>query len=223
MSTTLTFGKGNKKLGTDIYTFSLPAGHTCPGAKACLARADKKTGKITDGKKQEFRCFSASMEWRSNVRETRWRNLEGLKGLSRRQMYELLCEWMPNAQIVRIHVGGDFFSEAYFLAWCDVAKAFPFIRFYAYTKSLPYWVEHKDEIPQNLRLTASRGGKWDHLINEHHLKTATVVFSLEEALALGLEIDHDDSHAYNSDKSFGLLLHGTQPKWVTKKAKGLWV
>jgi hypothetical protein len=29
---------------------------------------------------------------------------------------------------------------------------------------------------------------------------------------LGLEIDHDDSHAYASDKSFALLLHGNQRK-----------
>jgi hypothetical protein len=37
-----------------------------------------------------------------------------------------------------------------------------------------------------------------------------VLFSIEEARDLGLEIDHDDSHAYASEKSFALLLHGKQ-------------
>jgi len=47
-----------------------------------------------------------------------------------------------------------------------------------------------------------------------------VVFSEEEAAKLGLEIDHDDSHAYKGDKSFALLLHGTQPKGtMAAKAK----
>ena len=32
------------------YTFSLPSGYSCPGASECLSKADKDTGKITDGK-----------------------------------------------------------------------------------------------------------------------------------------------------------------------------
>ena len=38
-----------QKLGVTLKTFTLPAGYTCPGAKDCLAFADRKTGKITDG------------------------------------------------------------------------------------------------------------------------------------------------------------------------------
>jgi len=40
------------------------------------------------------------------------------------------------------------------------------------------------------------------------------VFSEAEANSLGLDIDHDDSHAANPawrDNSFALLVHGTQP------------
>jgi hypothetical protein len=47
-----------------------------------------------------------------------------------------------------------------------------------------------------------------------------VLFSIEEARELGLEIDHDDSHAYASDKSFALLLHGSQRK-ETPAAKAM--
>jgi hypothetical protein len=41
------------------------------------------------------------------------------------------------------------------------------------------------------------------------------VFSESEALELGLEIDHDDSHAARpslKDQDFALLIHGIQPK-----------
>jgi hypothetical protein len=39
-----------------------------------------------------------------------------------------------------------------------------------------------------------------------------VVLHPEEAEALNLEIDHDDTHAIENENSFALLLHGTQPK-----------
>jgi hypothetical protein len=52
----------------------------------------------------------------------------------------------------------------------------------------------------NFKLTASEGGKHDDLIESESLKFAKVLFSIEEARELDLEIDHDDSHAYASDK-----------------------
>ena len=58
----LAFGRGNAKLEGHIATFSMPAGWTCPMAFDCLARADKATGKITDGPDATFRCFAASAE-----------------------------------------------------------------------------------------------------------------------------------------------------------------
>ena len=60
--TKLKFQKGNAKLDKKIYTFSLPAGHSCPYAYECKASADPITGKITDGANQTFRCFAASQE-----------------------------------------------------------------------------------------------------------------------------------------------------------------
>jgi hypothetical protein len=74
-----------------------------------------------------------------------------------------------------------------------------------------------DEIEalSNLVLTASRGGKYDRFIDEFKLREAVVVFSESEASDLGLDIDHDDSHAADPSKrnqSFSLLIHGTQPK-----------
>jgi hypothetical protein len=113
--------------------------------------------------------------------------------------------------LVRVHVSGDFYSEMYFRAWMSVAAQRPETVFYAYTKSLRIWVDNLHLVPANFKLNASKGGRWDHLIKEHGLKYAEVVFSVDQAEGLGLEIDHDDSHAFAQEGSFALLLHSTQP------------
>jgi hypothetical protein len=204
-----------------IYSLDLLSGYSCPFAKACLSKA--KTGKdgkrhIVDGPDNEFRCFSASQEAQyPNTYNARMHNMN----LLRRQadlhlMAHLLKVSMPdNLGICRIHVAGDFFNRNYMEAWTLVARSNPDRLFYAYTKSLQYWLDLKDDIPDNLVLTASYGGRDDHLIATEGLRSATVVFSEAEADRLGAEIDHDDSHAARPslrDQSFALLLHGTQPK-----------
>jgi protein gp88 len=207
METKLRFGRGNAKLAGDIYTFSLPAGYACPGALQCMAKADRHTGKLQDGPSQSFRCFAAGDESRyPSVRRLRWHNFNLLKGQTREGMTALILASLPvDAKLVRLHVSGDFFSDIYFLAWMDVAKTKTETLFYTYTKSLPIWLRNRSSVPANFKLTASEGGKHDDLIEAESLKYAKVLFSIEEARMLGLEIDHDDSHAYASDESFALL------------------
>jgi len=221
----LSFGKGNAKVGDHVYTFSLPAGHTCPFANECLSRADKKTGKIKDGPQTVFRCFAASMEARMpSVRVSRWNNLDILRaaGLTdSHAMADLILSSIPRmAKKIRIHVAGDFFNPEYLRAWIRVAQARPDILFYAYTKSIPFILAERGNIPFNLVITASIGGKADKLINGSGLQSARVVYSEQEASFLGLPIDHDDSHAQRAGGSFALLIHGTQPKG-SKAAKAL--
>ncbi len=216
----LSFPLGNAKI-EGIWTFSLPAGWTCPGARECLAKVPRDGGPIVNGPDNVFRCFSASMEsFFPNVRNTRWGNLDKLN--ASKDMMTLIYQSLPgvNGDIYRIHVSGDFFSDDYFMAWIKVAKLLPFRTFYAYTKSLDKWLKYKKNIPKNFILTASKGGKFDDLIKPNRLKSAEVVFTVEEAKRKKLEIDHDDSHAYNGKKSFALLLHGKQ-KAGTKAAEAL--
>jgi Gene product 88 len=212
-SNLLKFNRGNAKLGRDIWTFSLPAGYACPGALECLSKANRDTGKITDGSQTKFRCFAASDEAQyKNTREQRWHNFNLLKNKSMAEMSELIQASLPRqAGIIRVHVSGDFFNQFYFDAWMHVARCHPLRTFYAYTKSLPFWVRRIGDIPKNFALNASRGGVHDELIQKHDLKYAEVVFSIKEAVTKKLEIDHDDSHAYKSGKPFALLIHGTQP------------
>ena len=211
----LKFQKGNAKLHKTIHTFSLPAGHSCPGADICLAKADRDTGKITDGKNQEIRCFAASQEaLYTNTRKARWHNYDLLKEVKTlAKMQKLINESLPkSAEIIRVHVSGDFFNQNYFDAWLNTAIANPGVKFYAYTKSVNYWMARTDLIPDNFRLTGSIGGKHDAIIQSNNLKYAEIILAIDEAEAKGLEIDHDDSHAYNGHKSFALLVHGTQKK-----------
>jgi len=210
----LHFGLGNAKLSMAIATFALPSGHACPFANECKSQSDLLTGKITDGPNCRFRCFSATNEARaSTVRQARWRNFNMLREAKTVQaMADLINRSIPfGATYVRLHVAGDFYSEAYFKAWLNVAINNPAITFYGYTKSISYWVKYRAKMPSNFRLVASKGGLQDNLIAKYNLPYAEVVFSTEEARRKGLEIDHDDSHAIKADKAFALLLHATQP------------
>ncbi len=207
----LVFAFENSKL-KDIYTFSLPSGWTCPGANICLAKVDRETGKLSDGPEAKVRCFSASQEAvYPSVRQIRWHNLDLLKQAGDvASLVKLIQDSLPaDAKVVRIHVAGDFFSQAYFNAWCQVASNNPKVTFYAYTKSIPFWL-NAVTVPANLKMNASLGSKWDNMIARAELKSARIVFSEQEAEDLGLEIDEDDSHAWQQDDSFALLVHGTQ-------------
>lgn len=211
----LIFGLGNAKISKAIATFSLPAGHTCPFAKHCLSKAEIFTGKITDGQYTTFRCFAASQECTfPSVRKARWDNFDLLKEARTIEgMADIINKSLPwGVTAVRVHVSGDFYNEAYFLAWLNVALNNPNVIFYGYTKALPLFIKYKDSIPSNFRFTSSLGGTHDHLITQHKMKYAEVVYSTEEARRLGLEIDHDDGHALYGKESFALLLHGIQPK-----------
>ena len=223
MNDLLKFGEPNsklkkmlKKLSLKLKTFTLPAGHSCPAANECLSCADKNTGKIKDGPDTVFRCFAASSEAQyKNTRSMVWRNFDAIRSCKGDdlELADLLQSQLPKAfDIMRVHVGGDFFSQKYFDAWLEVARRMPEKHFYAYTKSLNFWVKRLDEIPSNFALTASYGGKYDSMIVEHGLKYAEVVYSEEQADAMQFEIDHDDYHAAFGKKSFALLIHGTQPK-----------
>jgi len=227
---------GNKR----VYSLDLPAGHTCPGAKDCksqaVVNADGKC-KIVDGPDCIFRCFAASQEaLYPQTWAKRQRNLKLVKGCSTpQQVCELLCNHLPdNAGIIRLHVSGDFYSKTYLRGAMMAAQRTPNIRWYAYTKSLHLFSGVPMQDPQNgvvfnnFILTASVGGKHDHLIENLGLRTAEVVFSEEEAKQKGLEIDHTDEHAAQPGGSFALLIHGTQPAgseagkawYKIRKAKG---
>lgn len=193
-----------------VYSFDVLSGHSCPFAHNCLSKV--VDGKIVDGKNTEFRCFSATQEVVfPAVYRQRLANFTELRDKSRVMMVESIVSAMPvDLGICRLHVAGDLFSQNYFDAWLYIAQSNPDRLFYTYTKSLPYWIKRLAAIPPNFVLTASYGGRCDHLISEYKLRSANVVFHPDDTT---LEIDHTDEHAARPslrDQSFALLLHGQQ-------------
>ncbi len=219
------FGSGNAKLPDSTLTFALPSGFTCPGALHCLAQADRVSGKITDGPQQQFRCHEASIEaLRPNVRQARWRNFELIAHLDAQPMAELLMAGLSASRSrksthVRWFTGGDCYSAALRDAIIACSQATPELIHYLYSKNLFLFLEDSPaptqvmELPGNLRLTASWGGKFDYLLEAGLFpRTARVVNTEQEAAALGLLIDTTDRLAWQDEPShFCHLSHGTQP------------
>jgi hypothetical protein len=216
---------GNGKLAKSTLTFSLLAGKTCPGANICkswVAEDSNNRRKIVDGENMQFRCFAASNEvMYPNTYNSHKYNLEQIvkalqvgighcADLIHRSIDE---NAMRKTDKVRIHPSGDFFNYAYISAWYKVAERNPDLKFYCYSKSLNLFLPDAqcNTFPPNFYLTASHGGKFDHLIDEGLFpRYAKVVKNDEEASDLGLEVDHDDSHCFGNGP-FALLVHSVQP------------
>ena len=230
----LKFSKANAKLkdlyntaigqqwcdgGRKIYLFNIPSGHTCPGAQDCLARVKlDENGKryIEHGENQKYVCFMGTLEnaFTSFFKLTR-SNFDTLKSLkSTRSIVDHLEFYLPfDAGIVRVHGGGDFYNEKYFLAWLELAKNHPDVLFYAYTKSIPFWVKHRKIVKtlDNLVINASYGGRYDKMIGRYKLPHARVIFHPDKSK--GYPVDHTDECAADPDvHRFCLLIHGKQRK-----------
>jgi Gene product 88 len=224
----LTISKPNSKL-EQIFapSLSLPAGYTCPFADTCKSLARKpNVSKSVDAIRDfgDIRCFAASDEMLyPNLKRMRWRNFDLILDVHKKSGIEgvvlLLLKSLENYErkngvikIFRIHDSGDFFLQWYLDAWVETAKSRPDVLFYAYTKSLPFWEKIKDNVPKNLRLIASEGGKADELIDKNNFRKAVIVKDKAEAIKRELKIDVNDFLAAFGDEDFALLMHGVQSK-----------
>ena len=178
-----------------VYEWNLPSGFTCPFAMECLVKVDRHTGKF-DNKSKAYRCYSAMQERFPAVRNHRWANFDFLRDGGKPEIPK-------KAEAVRIHMSGDFYSQDYFDMWLDICNENPKIEFWAYTKSLKYWVKRINEIPDNLILTASKGGRNDNLIDEYNLKNVEIIKTKEDAK--GKPIDICDDQARIPNVNFCLL------------------
>ena len=189
------FLRKNKYYEGIVYEWNLPSGFTCPFAMECLVKVDRHTGKF-DNKSKAYRCYSAMQERFPAVRNHRWANFDFLRDGGKPEIPK-------KAEAVRIHMSGDFYSQDYFDMWLDICNENPKIEFWAYTKSLKYWVKRINEIPDNLILTASKGGRNDNLIDEYNLKNVEIIKTKEDAK--GKPIDTCDDQARIPNVNFCLL------------------
>lgn len=108
---------------------------------------------------------------------------------------------------IRIHDGGDFFSEEYALAWMRIANNNPQCIFYAYTKEVQLFKEGiADQVADNFIVIYSYGGKQDHLIDRETDRHSDVFPDYDEMIRLGYnDIEPDDKWAAtHPNKKVGL-------------------
>jgi len=201
------FTTGNTHLGKGVWTWTLPAGITCPGAFLCKAWTDE-SGCLKRGGGSKFCCYAARAERFPNVRLKARLNYDLVRNGAREEIADIIHLLIPlKAKKIRIHAGGDFFSLDYTLAWFDVCERNPNIRFWAFTKSIHLIDEarcRKLGIPSNLKITQSLGGRYDH-IRVHGVHTSQVFLTRKEAEESGLPIDTDDSLPMLGECDFALI------------------
>lgn len=190
------FVKNTKYYNGVVYEWNLPTGSTCPFAMECKVTVDRITGKF-DIHRGQYKCYAAGPERFPGVREHRWKNFEHTKNGNKPILPK-------DCRAVRIHASGDFYNQEYFNMWVEIAKENPEVEFWAYTKSLNYWIKKINDIPKNLILTASRGGRLDYLIDQYNLKNVTI-YNSEFQVPKNIPIDTNDDYARMPLINFGLI------------------
>lgn len=114
--------RGNQKLGRRyIWGFTLPSGtqEICPGLTQVCSR-------FCYSKRLEKLRPKAHKAYRRNLLKTHRKDFT-------RRVYHFLRA--HRVRIVRIHVGGDFYSDDYARKWLRIIELSPRTRFYFYTRS----------------------------------------------------------------------------------------
>ena len=107
---------------------------------------------------------------------------------------------------IRIHDSGDFYSREYLHKWFKIMESLPHVQFYAYSKSLPLFVNER--LPKNFTLIKSLGGKKDNLINLSSDRHARIFKSEQDLIAAGyINASNDDLLAISNNFRVGLVAH----------------
>ena len=138
--------KTNIKNDANIFVFDLPAYKNkddeliCIGAKTCV--------NICYAQKNFYVMPSVQKAYETNYYYSKKINFPELI------QNEIEKENSKKKKIthIRIHSSGDFFSKEYFLMWCNIAKKFPELKIFTYTKTPNI---NKNLIPSNLNIIDS--------------------------------------------------------------------
>lgn len=172
-----------KKSEGRFYDFAIPAVKTCPQAGLCKQFCYAQQGRyIFDGPRKAMqRRYLATL--RPNFVEKMSSEISRKKTITH----------------LRIHSSGDFYSKEYLDKWVIIAKRFPKITFYAYTKSVSL-VKEYGRLPRNFKIVYSFGGKEDHLIDVRTDKHSKVFHSFSEAEEKGYRALNEGDHLIFSRK-----------------------
>jgi hypothetical protein len=212
----LKLSDGNQKIkrqsqqyNLKIAVFDLLAGLTCPAALQCKASTLVKNGDINQrfvlDEHINYKCFAVKSE--SQYLWTFLNRLVNSLIVSIAPQDELtndLNELIQNHDMIRIHGSGDFFLKKYFMSWVTAAKNNPNMKFYGYTKMLPYVKYSK---PDNFGLVYSDGGKFDGKVDKTTPICAVLFDGQELDFPISCEELEDDFQHILKGESFSLHLH----------------
>lgn len=179
-----------------VLNFSLPAYKTITGKTVCPFAKD---------------CIKYCYAQKGNYKYP-----SVIKGLNNRYELSKTDEFVPkmNATIilerpthVRIHDSGDFYSPQYLNKWVQIAKDNTNVIFYAYTKSIKFFINGL-KLPKNMKIIFSEGSKTDNLINTSKHRHARIFKSKELLNAAGyIDASNNDLKAITENKKVGLVYH----------------
>lgn len=106
------------------YLFSLPPIKSCLNCDSC------KTDCYATKAYNQYPSAKALWDFNFHLVQN------DLPELSRRLRLQLdrIAKGKNTKKVVRIHQSGDFYTQAYLDMWSDIARSYPMIKFYGYTK-----------------------------------------------------------------------------------------
>lgn len=206
--------KTEKKTGLKVLNWGIPAYQskdgfiTCPNAGACKAGCYAQAGAYIFSNVADVfdKRLALSMKPKEFIKTI-------VKEIDRRK-----------PDMVRIHDSGDFYGPEYLYRWLAICISCPTVKFYAYTKEVKAFKSLKD-IPQNLNIIYSYGGKQDTLIDTKRDRHCKVFETLDELQKAGyIDGTEDDTvAALGKVKKIGLVYHGikkySNTNWNKMKGK----
>ena len=182
---------------TKIFNFSIPAYKTkagkitCPFAKECIKYCYAQKGNYT-----RFPMIQQLMEKKYELSKT-----ENFINLMNKEIKK------KKAKYIRIHDSGDFYSVKYLNKWIQIAKDNKSVIFYAYTKSIKFFINGL-KLPKNLKIIFSEGSKTDNLINVNKHRHARIFINITTLLNAGyIDASNNDLLAITDNKKVGLIYH----------------
>lgn len=157
---------GNTKLGTSMWSFNKLAGDGeiagCKGTcgkycVGCYNRDNPKASPCYVFKEYVRHGWDNATSVKSHVKNTRAMRKDMDKVFEDLDLQLKRCKNFPSA--IRIHASGEFQSVMEIEHWMNLARKWPQIPFYAYSKAtdllkIAYRV-HKDDIPDNFYMNVS--------------------------------------------------------------------
>ena len=196
--------KTSLKNNAKIFNFSIPAYKTksgkitCPFASACVKYCYAQKGNYT-----RFPIVQELMEKKYEI--SKQNNFNSLMNAEIKK---------KKATHIRIHDSGDFYSIKYLQKWIQIAEFNPSIIFYAYTKSIKFFVNdlfpNTDTLllPDNMKIIFSEGSKHDELINPKTDRHARIFKNIDLLNASGyIDASSNDLKAITDNKKVGLIFH----------------